>query len=113
LDNTKLHSIVLFVDDIERSANDFAKLLGGSLERNDSFILMEVGELAIGFHPSDEKTQAGSAVTYFATDDLSRAIARAKTLGFSVYRGPITVGNERIAQLIGSSDTRIGFVEKL
>jgi predicted enzyme related to lactoylglutathione lyase len=113
LDKAILHTLVLFVDDIDAAAADHAKLLNGTIERRDNFITMQVGELAIGFHPADERSQSGSVVPYFVTDDLSRAIIEAEAEGYVIYRGPITVSNEMVVQLRNTRDTRIGYVQKL
>lgn len=103
----------MFVDDIEAAAVDHAKLLNATLQRREHFITMQVGELAIAFHPADEKSKAGSAVPYFVTEDLSQTIAEAADEGFTIYRGPITMNGELIAQLRNAKDTRIGYVQKL
>ncbi len=113
MDKAILHTLVLFVDDIEAAAADHAKLLDATIERRDNFIVLHVGELAIGFHPADEKSKPGSAVPYFVTEDLSMRISQAETEGYMIYRGPILVGDEKIVQLRNARDTRIGYVQKL
>lgn len=112
MNSPRLHSIVIFSHDIEQAASEHAKLFDAQSEKRDGFISMPLGKLILGFHPADERSRSGSAVPYFATDNIAQTIANAEEAGYTVYRGPITVGDERVVQLRNERDTRIGYVQK-
>lgn len=75
--------------------------------------MLRAGALAIGFHPSDERSPTGTIVPYFITEDLDCTLEDARNEGHELYRGPITVGNERIMQVRNMLDVTIGYVKKL
>ena len=76
---------------------------------------IKVGEVSVGFHPSDEKAGPGvkGQVAYWLVDDMNKAIEHLLKLGCTVYRGPITsVDSETVAQLIDPFGNALGIIEK-
>ncbi|MGZ3699714.1 MAG: VOC family protein [Bdellovibrionota bacterium] len=96
----KLHQItqiLLFVTDVERSADWYSKFLKQTPEPDylvpGQFAYFKLGSIEFCLHRADEKSPAstGGSVAYWRTDDLAQAITRAESLGATVYRGPLQI----------------------
>jgi hypothetical protein len=103
----------MFVDDIDGAGATYASLLNAALNKREKFNSIQSGDVLIGFHPADAKSAAGTVVPYFRTRDMELALSEAESLGFELYRGPINIENEVVAQVRNERDDKIGFVQVL
>jgi predicted enzyme related to lactoylglutathione lyase len=106
---------MFFVDEPKGVAQWWAALVdvpSDSVTHVDSFSFFEVDELEIGFHLADPERNpvGGSPVVYLRTEDLSKALARAESLGARRHRGPLTLESFRaIAQMVDPFGNFFGF----
>ena len=111
-----LEEVVYFVNDIASARDWFLEAFGGRKDFESEFYSsIKVGEVWVGFHPSDEKAGPGvkGQVAYWLVDDMNKAIEHLLKLGCKVYRGPITsVDSETVAQLIDPFGNALGIIEK-
>ena len=111
-----LKEIVFFVNDISSARDWFLEAFGGMKEFEDDFYKsIKVGDVSVGFHPSDEKAGPGikGQVAYWLVNDMNRAIEHFMKMGCTLYRGPITsVDSETVAQLVDPFGNALGIIEK-
>ncbi|WP_393971675.1 glyoxalase superfamily protein [Oxyplasma meridianum] len=108
--------IVYFVKDIDKARDWFLQSFGGSSEFESEFYnSIKAGGVSIGFHPSDEKTQAGvrGQVAYWLVDEIDTAIRHFIEMGCTIFRGPIkSVDSQSVVQLIDPFGNAIGLIER-
>jgi predicted enzyme related to lactoylglutathione lyase len=85
--------IMYFVEDRRAATAWYARLFELPItETGDpEHYFIRVGAQDVWFHRADEKMAAGRAgqVAYWRVQDFDMAVARAGTLGATVYRGPL------------------------
>jgi predicted enzyme related to lactoylglutathione lyase len=106
-----LHSVILFVQDINAVTTVYEKLLNARARRTEHFNVIATANGAIGFHPADAKCPDGTVVPYIKTNDLDLSIEQASRIGFDLFRGPLNVDSDVVAQIINSAGLRIGLIQ--
>ncbi|MDB5303857.1 MAG: hypothetical protein JWM97_1406 [Phycisphaerales bacterium] len=96
---------VLFVADIRSSRDWYVQFLGrGPAEDLPDFVSFAMGGQCLSLHRADEKSPAGprgGGVAYWNVGDFDAAMAKARSLGGAVYRGPIRLPDGwRICQIM-------------
>jgi predicted enzyme related to lactoylglutathione lyase len=92
-----------FVENPVTVATWWARAMGTDAHHEGEFSFIDVGDLEIGFHPSDDARNppGSSTVAYFQVDDLEAKRSNFLALGCSMHRGPLVISPTRsIAQLV-------------
>lgn len=111
--HSSLHSLVCFVDDIGKASSFYSQLISAiSSNPSDRFVELRTGLFDLGFHPADEKGSNGLAVSYWNVASIEEALTSSSMYGFRPYRGPLTVGSIRIAQIRDDAGMVIGLIEE-
>lgn len=98
-----IRTVMFFVSQPSEAAAWWARAMATIAHHEGEYSFIEVGELEVGFHPSDDgrNPQGSSTVAYFKTDDLEESREHFLQLGCTMHRGPLEVSTTRmIAQLM-------------
>ena len=111
-----VHSIVHFVDDVEKVAAWYGDLLKTSpAVYREGFVEFELAGGRLCFHARDPKAGqvSGTQVAYWSTDDMEEFISRFESRGGSIFRHPITVEQGmRVCQLRDPFGCVIGLAQR-
>lgn len=90
---TQIESVLLFVQDIHAAAKWYGDILSLKVEyENEHYAFIKGPQIILGFHPADEKNNAGQngSVTYWKVENLEKALTTLREKGATLYRGPMT-----------------------
>ena len=85
---------LVHVENVEESIVWYKRAFGDAVERIvDGFVILDINGCSIEIVPADEKVNSGKSgsITYWSVKNLNSEIARFKSLGSSIYRGPMEI----------------------
>ncbi len=87
-------TVLMFVKDIQSSKEWYQTFLSMEpVEDLKNFVSFKVGSIYLNLHLADELSpvSTGGMVVYWNVEDLQATIAKAASMGGTVYRGPLYV----------------------
>ena len=95
----RLHSCLLFVDDIAKSREYYMKFLElHPVEDLENFISFQIGDNFINLHLADAKSplSTGGCVCYLQVANIDFWVKKATDIGGAIWRGPLKLDNGQI-----------------
>lgn len=87
-------TVLMFVKDVKKSAEWYKKFLSiDPAECLDDFASFHISSFYLNLHLADKNSPVspGGTVVYWNVDNMKEAIAKAISMGGTVYRGPLYV----------------------
>lgn len=84
------------------------------VEDTPDFVTFSIGGHRLELVRADEKNPvtSGGTIVYWQVEDLPGVVARATSLGARVYRGPLQIPGELIAQIMDPHGGLLGLSER-